>query len=165
MNRISMGRLADHEVEALGELAKVIWMSCYRRMISDEQIAYMLNQRYQPEVLRQQINAGNPIIVARVEKTLIGFAHLFIDRPMGRLDKLYVDPRFQRQGIGKRLVEAVKQCAGTARCTQLMLRVNRHNKIALKAYERYGFERVGAHCADIGGGFFMDDFILQMGLL
>ena len=52
------------------------------------------------------------------------------------------------------------------RCRELgfakvRLNVNKHNTRAIAAYERNGFARVESVKIDIGGGFFMDDYIME----
>ena len=58
-----------------------------------------------------------------------------------RLDKLFVLPPFQRQGIGTAIVQALQRQARVQRLP-LRLRVLRVNPAALW-YERLGFRRVG----------------------
>jgi len=46
--------------------------------------------------------------------------------------------------------------------TQLRLHVNKQNRKAIDCYLRNGFEQIEAAEFDIGGGFIMDDYILQI---
>jgi hypothetical protein len=39
--------------------------------------------------------------------------------------------------------------------------VNRNNENSIKTYERFGFDKAGTQVADIGGGFVMDDYIME----
>jgi hypothetical protein len=43
--------------------------------------------------------------------------------------------------------------------------VNKRNTIALAAYAKYGFRIYGQDVLDIGNGFVMDDYLLEMDLL
>jgi len=54
------------------------------------------------------------------------------------IDRLYVDPEFQRQGIGTALVQYAKE-----KCpAELGLRTHQQNRRACKFYEKNGFEVV-----------------------
>ncbi|MFM8444277.1 MAG: GNAT family N-acetyltransferase [Methylococcus sp.] len=161
MDSISLGLLRDDEIESLQRLAAEIWHASYAGMISAEQIDYMLEQRYQPALLRQRLARGDRMIAARVNGRLAGFAHAF---PVGegacKLDKLYVSADLQRRGIGARLLGEVERFVRGQDCHVLMLRVNKRNDKALAAYRKYGFEQVSELVEDIGGGFVMDDYVL-----
>lgn len=157
--------LADDEVETLARLAREIWHAHYPGIISWAQIDFMLDQRYRPSVIRAAM-PGQYWAAAWLEERMVGFAHAFPDEPCStwKLDKLYVHPDFQRKGIGQALLQAVGKSAAGAGATRLVLRVNRHNSIALAAYAKYGFRVYGEDVLDIGDGFVMDDYLLKMGL-
>jgi hypothetical protein len=44
------------------------------------------------------------------------------------------------------------------------LRVNKGNHIAIAAYQHIGFTKRGSIVSDIGGGFCMDDYLMQLDL-
>ncbi|MCA1979061.1 MAG: GNAT family N-acetyltransferase, partial [Thiobacillus sp.] len=46
----------------------------------------------------------------------------------------------------------------------LRLQVNRGNAAAIRAYEKYGFRIVASRVFDIGHGFVMDDYMMEMPL-
>ncbi|RZL05186.1 MAG: GNAT family N-acetyltransferase, partial [Pedobacter sp.] len=80
-----------------------------------------------------------------------------------KLHKLYVLPEMHGKGIGKILMNEVlnqvKRLGGRA----LHLNVNKKNK-AKTFYEKAGFEIKEAVNLDIGNGFFMDDYVMEMKL-
>lgn len=158
---ISMGALRDEEFEPLCALAESIWRINYRDMISPEQIAYMLEQRYRPGLLRQLQARGDRFVAARAGDELVGFAHAYLtEATQCKLDKLYVSTELQRHGIGGQLVSAVVNYARQHGCEQLVLRVNKRNFAALAAYRKYGFTLASAMIEDIGNGYVMDDYVL-----
>ena len=159
MNRIEVGFLEDHEIDALITLAQKIWYATYPGLIPEAQIRYMLNQRYAPDVLRQQRSQGHPVLVARATTELVGFAHVLVEGHQSRLDKLYVDPGLQGHGVGRLLVAHATDYALAKGCSIMTLRVNRNNSRAIQAYHRYGFDVVATRREDIGGGFIMDDLV------
>lgn len=44
---------------------------------------------------------------------------------------------------------------------KIWLTVNRNNSIAIAAYEKMGFTKAYMKKADIGNGFYMDDYIME----
>jgi len=159
--QVGVGLLNDAEVEALAELARLVWQRHYPGIISQEQIDYMLERRYRPVFIRQTLARGDKWDVARGAGALLGFAHSY---PTGegdaKLDKLYVHPDWQRHGIGRLLLARVESHARRWGAARLVLRVNKHNAQALAAYGKYGFAKAASITEDIGGGYFMDDFIM-----
>ena len=46
----------------------------------------------------------------------------------------------------------------------LHLNVNKHNATAIRAYERNGFVKARESVTDIGSGFVMDDYVMEIKL-
>lgn len=162
---VRIGRLALEEAEAVAELARLIWHAHYPGIISLEQIDYMLRDRYKPALIRQTLARGDQWLVARAGGALVGFAHGYaLVEGDFKLDKLYVHPDWQRNGIGRGLTEAIAGYARRRGFRRLVLRVNRHNAQAIAAYRRYGFEILVPVVEDIGAGFVMDDYVMTKDL-
>lgn len=56
---------------------------------------------------------------------------------------LAVDPAFRRQGVGRRLVQALIAALGERQVTSLTLEVRDSNSGAISLYEALGFQQVG----------------------
>ncbi len=156
------------DVEAVGALARRIWQHAYTEIIPQPQIDYMLAQRYNPQRISSELKVdGIWWDKVTVNGKLAGFAAtLRTDEPGEmKLDKLYVDPDCQRMGLGGRLIEHVSARAREEGCMTLILAVNKGNERAIAAYRKNGFEVRMATVVDIGGGFFMDDFIMAKSLV
>ena len=165
---IVISPLAAADVEAVAALARRVWQHTYLGIISQEQIDYMLEQRYRAQLVKEEL--GTPTIwwdQASVDGQLAGFVSCLLTATAGemKLDKLYVDPARQRLGIGARLIEQVVRRAVQARCEALILAVNKRNERAIVAYRKHGFVVRESVCVDIGNGFVMDDFIMAKSLL
>lgn len=155
------------DIPRIVQAARVVWQTHYPGIISQDQIEYMLLRMYDPEVIASEMQEGGVIYyLAEREGALAGFAACGPGGPPGefKLHKLYVLPQFQRAGWGRRLIEAavanVRQRSGE----RLSLCVNKRNASALAAYSGYGFRVRESVCVDIGGGFQMDDFVLELDL-
>jgi len=162
---VRCGLLRADEVEALVVLAHRVWQAHYPGIISPAQIDYMLAQRYKPALIRQTLARGDRWAVARAGTELVGFAHGY-DLGEGdyKLDKLYVDPTWQRHGIGRGLLDILIRHAQGRGCGRLVVRVNRHNGNAIAAYRHYGFTIASEIAEEIGAGFVMDDYVMTKDL-
>jgi len=56
------------------------------------------------------------------------------------------------------LAKAIKQAGGNL----LRLNVNRYNTNAMAFYSKYGFRHSSDEDIDIGGGYFMNDYVLEI---
>ena len=157
---ITLSLLSDANINTLKEFAESIWRITYRNVISEAQMRFMLDHLYHPELLREQVASGNPLLGAFAGDALVGYAHVFIEAHQSRLDKLYVDTLYQGQGIGRKLVDAAERFALGHDCSLMTLRVNRNNINAVAAYQRLGFGIVATNKKDIGGGYVMDDYLM-----
>lgn len=158
-------RLDERLIPALQQVAADIWWAHYPGLISDEQIRFMLAEMYSTARLREEMAAGVRYYGAQADKALCGYFSVRLDaqRPtQAWLDKLYLSPAWHGRGWGQGMLEAAAGCAWQLGAERLDLRVNRHNKQAIAAYERAGFVKVGEDCADIGNGFVMDDFLYAL---
>ena len=81
-----------------------------------------------------------------------------------KLHKLYLDFSLHGRGIGSMALQYAIRTAREAGYRFLRLNVNKENAAALRAYRRNGFRQVEAVKADIGGGFYMDDFVMEIEL-
>lgn len=155
------------DIGVLRELASRIWWACYRGMIPDAQIAYMLDWMYAPERIASELARGVRWGLATDPAGIpVGFLAWEAEADTGRvqLHKLYLDPAWQGRGQGQRMLGHVAEAARRAGAREIRLRVNRRNERALRAYRRAGFEVVEDVRVDIGNGFVMDDHVLMLRL-
>lgn len=77
------------------------------------------------------------------------------------ISKIYVDTNARGAGIGKDMFEYTKNKALELGLKTIWLTVNINNCDSIKWYIRQGFQKVDEVKADIGNGYFMDDYILE----
>src|ERR1700704_6248626 len=96
---VQVAPLTAADVDRLCALAAGIWRAYYPAIISTAQIEYMLAQRYNPAVVREELQRGDlwwdQLLV---DDRMTGFASYFMTRNRGemKLDKLYMHPDHQR---------------------------------------------------------------------
>ena len=155
--------VAPADVDAIATLARVIWQDAYAAIITQAQIDYMLDQRYNaPRLLAELAKPGYWWDQAFVDGERVGFLSCLLSDTPGeiKLDKLYVLPSQHGRGVGRALVAHVEAAARRDGARTLILNVNKNNAKAIAAYRACGFSTREAVVADIGGGFVMDDYVM-----
>lgn len=150
------------DISSIRQIAFNTWPSTYGSILSQEQIDYMLAWMYSPETLQKQMQEGHRFYIAELDHVVLGFAGVSSEgNAKFKLHKLYVVPTTQKTGAGKALLQKVIEFARENGGTQLILQVNRNNN-AKGFYEKQGFIVQEEVKLDIGNGFYMDDYIMQL---
>ncbi len=157
-------RVADaRDVSIISKLAAVIWPKVYSNMISAEQIDYMLDLMYNVQTLTHQMFSGHTFILYYHQEQPMGFAS-YAPQPEAatfKLHKLYLHPALHRTGIGLMLLDRVIVSAKNAGGKRVILNVNKNNR-TLGFYKKHGFTIIEEVINDIGRGFVMDDYVMQL---
>lgn len=82
-------------------------------------------------------------LVAEDNGEIVGFCGAFMVVDQGDVVNVGVRPDRQRQGIGKRLMQALIRKAGEKGVSSLYLEVRVSNREAIRLYESLGFKQVG----------------------
>lgn len=165
-DKIIVRRATEADCTLIRSLAERIFPCTYRGIITDEQIAYMMEWMYAPENIRRQMEEGHVYHIVLRDGDPAGYVSV---RPDGadcfHLEKIYVLPECQKTGCGSVLfraaVDYVKR-QHPSPCA-LELNVNRHNP-ALGFYRRMVMRIHREGDFPIGKGFFMNDYIMRMEL-
>jgi diamine N-acetyltransferase len=165
MKFIRAARLS--ELGIVHDLAHSIWPSAYGAILSKPQLNYMLDKIYSLASLQAQFSMQHHSFIFLIDDTTpIGFASFSEkenDSSVYHLHKIYVLPQQQGKGSGKMLLDYVVNIAKLNSAVSLTLNVNRYNK-ARSFYEKYGFIIKGEADIDIGKGYFMNDYIMELPL-
>lgn len=160
MFKITVAGTADIPVIQL--LVEQIWRPTYQSILTPEQIDYMVALMYSTETLTTQFEQEHRFLLLYDDATPIGYASYSNTDTAGiyKLQKIYVHPGYQGQGVGKlfihHIIDAVKAAGGSI----LELNVNKYNK-ARFFYEKQGFTIYEEKDIDIGNGYWMNDFIMR----
>ncbi len=162
-NPLEIRALREDEIPQLCALSREIWRAHYPGIISTAQIESMLAERYDDAVIRAELQRSDVWWDVLLRNgTMTGYtSYFFTDTPgTVKIDKLYLHPSVQRQGYGGRLIDHVAGRMAAQGCKRLTLAVNRNNKTAIAAYRKQGFQITDTSLKRIGGGFWMDDYIM-----
>jgi len=154
------------DIDLIREIAGKTWFATYREILSTEQMEYMFEMMYSVKSITRQmtelnhrfffaIQKGKPLGYVSIQQQKVDLFHLH---------KLYILPEGQGKGVGKILfnkaADFAKEHANGKTCT-MELNMNRENKA------RYFYEKMGMHICEegdfeIGGGYFMNDYIFRI---
>lgn len=152
------------QLQVVADLAKKIWPVTYATILSKEQLHYMLDRFYNLKALQKQLESGQVFYLAQNEnQEFVGFVSYEINcKPnKTKIHKIYVLPETQGTGIGKQLFDLVKTKAQENQQTAIFLNVNKYNN-AQKFYQKLGFTIAKEEVIDIGNGYVMDDFVMEV---
>lgn len=152
----------------LNKLAKQVWEPTYGKLLSSQQLEYMFEMMYSVENIRKQIEEEkNVFFIAYSEGTPVGYASVGkYANSIYKLHKLYIVPEMQKTGVGYFLLQKVvlHVLSKEEGNPKLRLNVNRENTKAQSFYFRQGFEIIEEGDFEIGNGFYMKDFIMELDL-
>jgi N-acetylglutamate synthase-like GNAT family acetyltransferase len=152
------------DIPVIQQIAEKAWRPTYSHILSEDQTIYMLAMMYGTEVLMKQINSQIAFFLAVEADLVIGYFAMEISEPSKmKLHKIYLDPDQKSKGAGTKIIEFIKDVAFKAGVRQIELNVNKFNS-AVQFYEKIGFFRAKEMVLDIGNGYVMDDYVMQLNL-
>lgn len=152
------------DLVVIHQLAHEIWPSAYLEILGQEQLDYMLDKIYSIASLQHQATAlHHQFVILFKNGVPAGFASYspHEDNSVYHLNKIYVLPSCQGKSLGKELLKYVVTQVKKTGATSLQLNVNRYNK-ALHFYEKQGFKIIREEDIDIGSGYFMNDYVMEL---
>jgi len=171
---VRLDAMTSADFETLSRLAETIWRAHYTKIIGSAQIDYMLAGRYTPEKLRLYLNADDRwLMLLRIDDRAVGYCSYALADDPGemkppeikpremKLEQLYLLPELHGQGLGKLMLCHVEEQARVRGRRTLMLQTNKRNDIAIAFYRKAGFTVREEAVFDIGGGFVMDDYVME----
>lgn len=153
------------DIPLIRSLSFQIWPETYKSILSPLQIKYMMQIIYAEDALRRQMNAGHQFIIVYNAGVPVGFASFSeVESTIFKLHKIYIHPGQQGRGVGGFVLEQVINDIKPRGATALQLNVNRNNK-AKDFYTKFGFTIIRSEDIDIGGGYFMNDYVMEKSLI
>ncbi|MGB6300944.1 MAG: GNAT family N-acetyltransferase [Rivularia sp. (in: cyanobacteria)] len=150
-------------IAQVANLAKEIWNQHYLPIIGNEQVVYMLDKFQSERAIKEQIAEGYKyylIIDNQIENQVeVGYFSVKDKAAKLFLSKLYVLDSFRGKGIGKQAIKFIKS---TFDNPVIQLTVNKNNFNSIAFYKKVGFKIVDDVVTDIGNGFVMDDYVMEM---
>lgn len=153
------------DIDQVVQLAQIIWTEHYTPIIGKEQVDYMLTNFHSKTEISNQISQQNYhfYLIINNDKP-VGYCGFQLQDSELFLSKLYVLSSERGQGLGKQATNFIIQTARDNHKSKVFLTVNKYNTGSINAYYKIGFNKVKELCVDIGGGYVMDDYQLELTL-
>lgn len=149
------------DIQAVAELAYEIWHECFAELLDIGQIDYMLDKFQSAPAIESQIIGGYEYY--RVYDGGIESGYTAVKKEDGYLfmSKLYLKSSQRGKGLATQALAFIKERAKGLGLNKIRLTVNKYNKRAIKAYNKADFVTYAEQKADIGKGYFMDDYLME----
>lgn len=160
----------------LADIAGEIWRGYWPSIIGEKQTEYMIEQFQSYKAIRKYMKRHDYeywFLVAtengdgdEPQKSIVGFTGGRSEAGTNRffISKIYLHPTARGHGHARRVVEFYKDLCFARGHKAMYLTVNKHNDLGIRAYKGTGFETIDSVETDIGQGFIMDDYVMQLDL-
>ncbi len=148
------------DIKELASLASSIWHEYWTCLLSPEQIDYMVENFQSEKAIKEQIeNENYTYYFIKSDNENAGYFGISDKGDFLFLSKIYIRKEFRHKGIGTKAFDKIKELALGK---PIRLTVNKHNTNSINAYKKWGFKTIDAVVTDIGSGFVMDDYIMEI---
>src|SRR5688572_4273575 len=152
------------EIPVIQDIAEKTWWPTYSRILSKEEIRYMIDVLYSKETISETMSNGSQHYVLLTDNSgpqgFASFGRRKENQQVAKLHKIYVLPENQGKGYGRLLIEEIKRRLTKENIRILDLNVNRFNK-AKDFYEKMGFSVLREEDVPIGP-YWMNDFVMRL---
>jgi GNAT superfamily N-acetyltransferase len=151
-------RAFEVDIPVMSGLGHKIWHEHYPGIITVDQINFMLKDRYSHQAILDGMKNGEQYFLVFASNEAVALADIELKEGYYYLHKFYVDVSKHRSGIGTGFFNYILEQIDATK--PIRLQVNRLNYKAINFYFKNGFviEKTGDF--DIGGGYFMNDFVM-----
>ena len=137
---------AETDTIGIESVARCTWNTTYASIILPELQERLLGRNYSSDALEEAITQKHSwFFVATVREEVIGYAQFVMrereDRS-GELSRIYVLPKWQREGIGALLLAKGLASLAQEGIVHLFVIVEKDNPIGRRFYEKHGFHQV-----------------------
>lgn len=165
LDDLSVEECSEADIQRVKILADQVWKPTFSKILSPDRLDYLYRLMYSDQKLFQQVtDPKNSFYILTFRKKDVGYAHLVFENEWVKLEKLYILDSMQGKGCGLYLLRTICTIAANQPQSELRLQVNRQNLKAISFYRKFGFETLKAHDFDVGGGHFMEDYVMVYNL-
>ena len=161
---ITIFQASIKDIPIIQEIAYKTWPNTYGSILSKAQLEYMMDLMYSDESLLEQFKTKPLFFLAYEDDVCLGFASCepnYLNNKVTRLHKIYILPEAQGKGVGNALVHKVIFIAKENQSVVISLNVNKFNK-AVTFYKKIGFVVASEEDLDIGNGYLMEDYKMEL---
>ena len=147
------------DLNSLRELMILTFHHSYAHMNDPENFQLYMEETFAPEVIQEELQDPNNVYWLGLQKDeAVAFIKLnfeeksnkFKEEKAVEIQRIYVHPKLQGQGIGAQLIQKAKQEAKYFHAKNIWLGVWKKNPAAIRFYKRHDFVEIGAHVFRLG---------------
>lgn len=153
---------SEADIRRLAKAAKEVWREANTSFCSEEQVEYMIAKYQSFEAISGQLMNGYRYLLLEEEGDICAYIGIQPQGPTLFLSKFYVMRPYRGRGLFSAGLEVLKQICRDGDMCSIYLTVNRNNHHAIDVYLHKGFQIIREEATDIGFGFVMDDYILEL---
>ena len=153
----------EEEIRQLASIADEVWHQHFSSILSSEQIDYMLDKFQSEHAMTKQMKEdGYEYYFIMADGVAVGYTGIKREKEMLFLSKLYVLKRYRGNGYASQTFHFLKEECKKSGLKGMYLTVNRYNDSTIAIYKKTGFKTVRTQVTDIGNGFVMDDYVMEL---
>lgn len=154
----------NDKLKIAAALADEIWHEHFTPIIGSAQVEYMLKKFQSYDAMRCQIDSeGYTYYLFKKDGEYVGYSGVAVHGDRLFLSKLYVRAENRGQKISSAAIAHYKALCREKNLRAIYLTVNKYN-FAYDVYKSLGFKTIDSVVTDIGEGFVMDDYIMELSI-
>lgn len=162
-----------NDAEKLGEFATRAFYDAYAWYNTPENMSNYVQHYFSKEAIKKELlDYSGKYFVVVINDSIVGYAKigqmntqkLLSDCSHSEIERIYVDERVQRRGIGMMLIQHLTKFALKRNNTCLWLGVWQKNEKAVSFYQKNGFEIFGTTTFVLGDDP-QDDYLMKLELV
>ncbi len=161
---ITFVKAEEKDLPALAAMASQVWHEFFPCILSLGQIDYMVEKFQSEQAMARQIQNGYSYYFIQAEDARVGYIGIQPKDGKLFLSKLYLLKDYRGKGYAGKAFAFLEDLCREKGLNSIWLTVNRHNDHAVDVYRSKGFAVVREEKTDIGSGYFMDDYIMELTL-
>jgi ribosomal protein S18 acetylase RimI-like enzyme len=140
---VTIRRAQIGDIPAIRSVLALTWRDTYSSFLSESFIEKVSAEWHAPKVLEGELNRPSTFlgVAEGSSHDIIGMVTARLHEDLLLIARLYVLPGFQRQGLGKQLIEASYRAFPQAR--RVRLQVEEQNPKGRSFYCKLGFREIG----------------------
>lgn len=152
----------DAQIHTLAGLASEIWNEHYPAIIGQAQVDYMIKAFQSYEAVKAQLREGYTYFLLEKDGQNCGYMGYALEEDALFLSKLYLRKAFRGQGLSRAAFLKLFEIGRENGRNKIRLTCNKQNLNSLAVYQKLGFRVIDSVKSDIGNGFFMDDYVMEL---
>lgn len=103
------------------------------------------SQPWSRQAFRDAVNDNNAVFLVAEDEMhrILGYIGMYVSLPEGEITNVAVAEEFRGQGVGRKLVSAIRQWAKEHGLDRVVLEVRSSNQAAIHVYHQEGFVKLG----------------------